>query len=324
VTPYVAGVDYYQFGIGAQKYELKITANTNDLSSTTPEFCVGQQVMLQAAWSPALPSGTQTNYDWFASLDFVNAIVPPATNEASALYRIDPTIQTNNPMPAWWCDGGYKYVFCKVTVQLPNGQTATVTGEGNVSIYKPQVQFPLEAIQPFVPMLTNGLLELGVSPGGYGVANFSARITSTTNFQGVANWVQLINRNASYQITSTAGQYWLDNDPFYNTDGVGGTNIDTPVPPGGITFDDNPQMGTTSFGIPYPYAYITDNFQTYLVFKPSDDSAGPSIWVTLGIVNWGWAAYETLNLSLSSTNVISPTYSSSDAFPTWLHTLHNN
>jgi hypothetical protein len=62
---------------------------------------------------------------------------------------------------------------------------------------------------------------------------------------------------------------------------------------------------------------FTDSFQTYLEFKPD----GPNnIWVTLGIVTWGWGGTETSGvLTSSSTN--QPTYSNSDQFPVWLQTL---
>jgi hypothetical protein len=219
VTPSasVAGVDYYQFGVGEQKYKLTISANTNDLSDTTPEFCVGQQVNLKAAWSPSLPSGTQTNYQWIASLDFIDKIVPPATNEASTNYVLDLTLMTNNPAPVWWYSGGYKYLWCNVNCRFSNGQTAAVIGEGNLSIFRPSVQFL--AGSPAAPMLADGFLELG-NVDNISNMTFAAQVTSKTNFPGLANWTQLNERAVTLPFDSTYGEYWLDNDQFYNN-GVG-------------------------------------------------------------------------------------------------------
>jgi len=70
-------------------------------------------------------------------------------------------------------------------------------------------------------------------------------------------------------------------------------------------------------------AGIADNFQTYLVFKPNDDSAGPSIWVTLGIVTWGWSATESV-FTLTSSNVTQAHYSAYDEFPEWIDVGHNS
>ncbi len=328
VTPQLQGVDYYTFTENQQKYTLTITANNTNLSNSIlggqPEFCVGQQVTMAVNWQPALPSAVWVNYNWVFQPDYINQIVDQGTNQ-SPLETINVGLKTNNPTSLWWYGGGVKLAGCNITLSTTNGQPiGAISPNGFVSIYSPQVQFPLVAIQPMVPMLTNSLLELGVALYGYGAPSFSARITSKTNFPGVANWVQLINRSGTSQFQTTSGQYWLDNDLFYNTDGIGGTNIDASVPNGGISFDDHPRVGTTSYGIPYPYVSINDSFETYLVFKPTDDTAGSSIWVTLGVVDWGWAASETLNLSLTSSTNAPPIYSITNAFPRWPSVLHNN
>jgi hypothetical protein len=94
VTPKVSGNDQYSFTVTATKYKLSITANGQDLSTNTPQFCVGQQVNLQATWNPPLPSGTQTNYDWFASLDFINGWNAAIYSDGSTYPTINPSILT--------------------------------------------------------------------------------------------------------------------------------------------------------------------------------------------------------------------------------------
>jgi hypothetical protein len=176
----VAGANYYDFNVDTQEYTLVITANSNNLSSVTPEFCVGQQVNLQAAWSPALPGGTQTNYQWIASLDFVNSALPPVNSDGSTY-------------------------------------------------------------------------------------------------------------------------------PYINSD-----------PIGTVPFQDAPGVSDV-----YGFESITDSFETYLVFQPTNQNGSSNIWVTLGTVTWGWSATESA-WTLTATNVTQASYSSSDAFPTWLHTGHNS
>ncbi|MGD0207197.1 MAG: hypothetical protein ABSC89_06295 [Verrucomicrobiota bacterium] len=296
--------------------QLKIFANGIDLSTNTPEFCVGQAVTNQLIFDPPLPNGTQIKYQWVASLDFVNSALPPVNPDGSSYPDIDPSMLTNNPTPIWWYNGGYKYIWCTATVQLPNGQTATVVDEGNVSIYTPQVQFADGS--PAFPMLYNGYMELGDENLQQGNMTFAAKVTSTNNFPGTANWTQLNNRYASYPNggQSTDGQFWLDNSEFYN-DGIGNDFPPTPVNPiGTVPFQDAPGVSDV-----YPLESITDSFETYLVFQPAPQNS--SIWVTLGIVTWGWSATESA-WSLTATNVTQATYSDSDKFPTWLHTGHNS
>jgi hypothetical protein len=308
------------------KYKMTVTANDNDLSVTNPEFCVGQQVNLQATWSPALPAGTQSSYNWFALMDYVNTTLPPVNPDASSNPDIDPDLLTNNPTSMWWYAAGYKYVFCITSNLFSNGQVVKLNNFGNLSIYRPSVSF-VDG-QDAIPMLYNGWMELGDDSLGVNNMVFAAQVTTQTNFQGVANWTQLNNREASYPNAGqdTDGQFWLDNDQFYNTVSnlVGGVPYNTSIDPQRtLQFQDAPGVATSILRVPLNIPQsITDQFQTYLVFKPDDDSAGSSIWVTLGVVTWDWTAIKS-STSLTVTNVTQATYSDSDAFPQWVHTGHN-
>jgi hypothetical protein len=314
VTPSVSGADDYIFGVTTQEYDLTITANNNDLSTTTPTFCVGQEVNLQAAWNPSLPNVTQANYNWVSSLLFVNDDLLPVTTDGSYTPYINANLLTNNPTFLWWYMDGYNYIWCKATIQFSNGQTVSMSAEGNNSVFKPKVNFYTGT--PATPMLADGSLELG-SEAGNGTMTFGAHITSTTDFPGIANWTQLNQRAVTLPFDSTYGQYWLDNGQFYNN-GIGAFPPPSPVNPvGSITFGDNP--GINDKGI--DYESITDKFQTYLMFRP--DPQDSSRWVTLGIVNWGWSATQ-LAWIITSSSVTPPTYTDSNTFPAWLHTAHNS
>jgi hypothetical protein len=219
---------------------------------------------------------------------------------------------TNNPAPVWWYSGGYKYLWCNVNCRFSNGQTAAVIGEGNLSIFRPSVQFL--AGSPAAPMLADGFLELG-NVDNISNMTFAAQVTSKTNFPGLANWTQLNERAVTLPFDSTYGEYWLDNDQFYNN-GVGAFPASTTVNTNGVVFfSDNP--GINDVGV--DYESVTDGFETYLIFKPNGNN---NIWVTLGIVNWGWSATQ-LAWVITSSSVTNATYTNSDAFATWLHTAHN-
>ena len=283
VTPIATeldGANDYTFYVQATNVTLTLFANGQDLSTNTPEFCVGQATTNQAVFNPPLPTGTKVTYQWVASLDFVNLITPPATNVASTSYSLDLSVLTNSTAPIWWCTGGYKYIYCTATVQLPNGQTATVIGRGNVTVDKPQVRI-VPSLAPAFVMLANGYMELGDENLQQGNMVFAAEVTST-NFPGTANWTQLNNREASYPNAGqdTDGQFWLDTSQFYNNS----TNFPPTLinPKKSVPFQDAPGVSDI-----YGFETITDSFKTYLVFQPLSQNGSSNIWVTLGIATWG-------------------------------------
>src|SRR6202007_890289 len=130
-------------------------------------FCVGQQVTLSNSFNPPLPVGTLVNYQWIISLDFVNGFLTPIASDASSNPYIDSSLLTNNPTSLWWYDGGDKYLWCKTTIQLPDGETFTNTAEGMVQIFRPKV-FKFTQLSPAFPILYNGYLELGDDNTGIG------------------------------------------------------------------------------------------------------------------------------------------------------------
>ncbi len=320
VTPVVLGnpnPDYYTFNASQQKYKLTVTANTIDLSTNTPEFCVGQLVNLLAAWNPALPSGTQTSYSWILTPEFLNAWLNPATSDGSSYPSIGPL--TENPLATWWYSSGYKPNWCLTTNVFSNGQQIDIIEHGDINIYRPQVHFTPGS--DAFPMIYNGSLELGDETLAVGNMTFAARIATKAEFPGAANWTQLNKREVTgiSLAETTDGQFWLDNSEFYNTISnlVNGLPDHTPINPiGTIRFSDSP--GVSDIG---GWLTITDSFQTYLMFKP--DPQASSIWVALGLVTWDWSATETA-WTMTATNVTQASYIDTDAFPQWLHTGHNS
>jgi hypothetical protein len=311
--------NFYAYSLSSQEYKLTLTASSSttnaDLSTNTPEFCVGQQVTFAAGWNSGTPPFTNAIYHWHLPGDYVNSFSYPC-DTCSLDYTIDPDQLTNSTTSCWYVDKPGGACSIGMSLQFANGQIVPIAAAGSFKVYKPTVNFTPEP--PFTPMVTNGLLELGDS--GTGMMDFNATVQS--KYSGNVNWTQLINRYGEYGplplwYTTTHGSYWLDTSQFYNDEGNTRVN-----PNGSIGFNDSPAIQSRLL-----YANMSDSFQTYLVFKPDGDS----IWVTLGMVNWGWsgdALYFTSGWELDSSSVTSPTYTDSDAFPAWSQTytgaLQNN
>jgi len=162
-------------------------------------------------------------------------------------------------------------------------------------------------------------LELGDDSTYVGTVYFKVGVSSTGSFPAFANWTQLVDRKAynnGVLFKSTTG-VWLDNDPLFNTvSGVlGAPPANTSVAPNGtVFFWDNPGVPSNIWR-----TSCTDKFSTYLVFQPAPTNT--SIWVPLGIVNWGWSAGETA-YNLTSTNVTIPTLTTNSVnFPFWTNRL---
>jgi hypothetical protein len=328
VTPTATGYDAYVFNVGQQRYDIKITANNIDVSTALPEFCVGQQVAMSASWVPALPASVSQDCSWVLSLPFLNDYHLPAAAGGSSIPLINQEKLDTNAASLWWYGDGYKYNYCHLRNIFPNSQVFSFVKSCDVKVFTPTVRFPASPIQPMNVLVKDGLLECGDSDGK-GAPSFSATIYSVTNFSGVANWVQLIKRGGSPQYRTTAGEFWLDNDPFYNTsggggaDGTGGTNVNTRISPfGSIFFDDHPN-GTVSH-YPLSARSLDDKFLTYLVFKPDGAS---DIWVTLGLVKWEWSGTESTSAlgveTLTSSWTNGPSFLKTNSFPNWNSVLHN-
>ena len=328
VTPQVAGLAFYNFDVNGHEYHPYVgltTSTTNaNLDTDVPEVCVGQTVTLGADWQGGIPPATSIDGVWWHLPEkYVNQPIIYSTNCTTYIKNED--LLTNTAVQCWYVNGNGQPQGCSVreTLHFSNGQSVNIAAAGKFMVYRPQMtQFT--PMPPFTPMVSTdyftGLLALGLGnhSTGDGYMHFKATVQST-DFGGNLNWTQLANRNVTgYSSWGTDGQYWLDNQPFYNTYGIGGTNVDVALNPPRITtatveLQDGPSIADLS------NVTITDNFKSYLRFKPTGDA----IWVTLGIVNWGWSATTGNAGVLQSTNVVPPTYTDSTDFPEWPNVKHN-
>lgn len=269
-TPLVSGPDFYAFGVGAQKYPMTILASSSttnaDLSTDTPEFCVGQTVSFVPGWNSGTPSFTNAIYHWHLPSKYVNE--PYAYSTYCNSYRLNSDLLTNRTTSVWYVNGNGGACSIGMSLQFANGQTVAVAAAGNFSVYRPTASNDVE--HSGVVSL-DGNFYLQDAP-----VDFYGHVQST--YHGVANWSQLVNRDcqqAFYVETGTGGNYWLDTHLFYaNQNSLAvGPRLDNPIP-----LNDAPEV------LIDVHVSNIDKFKTYLMFHPDGDG----IWITLGRTDWGW------------------------------------
>jgi Glucodextranase, domain B len=342
MTPQTTAVKDYTWSFQVTKVGLFAITNGTpiDLATTTPEFCVGQQVTF--ALNVPLNQIVDMVGHWTLPDKYVNQNLQytPFPSSSPNYYMNDWLLQNTNQTSCWFVNGSGGQVTVSLNLQLKNGQYVSVAENGNFTVYRPQANLIANSA-------TIGSVTVAASGANIPAAKltsgdviFDANITST-DFSGQANWVQLINRQMTcdgfgslfYLQNNTDGS-WLDNDPFYNTVGgaVGTEATNSPVEIGAsstIPFGtdgagDQPSLGILSTS----FISLTDSFKTYLVFNPDPNNAA-NIWVTLGRVDWGWSGYAAFDiptikwlLITGSTNA--PTYINTDEFPVWPSVYHNS
>ena len=345
VTPRVAGIPMYHFQevpdwVGVGTYAPSINANGFDLNYdpllgfSSPEFCVGQKVTLQPAWngttywlySPPNIDYVNTTYSWALAGTFVNRYTP-GSGSASGTWDIDPA-SLNWAVPfGYWTTGGSKNAYLTARLHFSNGQSVTVSANGQFNIFKPHANMINPAIHG-TPMnvwtvpwnLVNwGGISLGIVSTTSNMSYVVQVISS--DFAGDAKITQLCTLDAiggsllGYNYSILVNNALDGSDPYGLQPGQTGAatmvfkGANPPVNANEINLDDAP--GTEAFS---PFHYY-GSFDDYIMFKPSGDG----IYVTIGKVTWGTtfgAIYPSMTINPNS--VSGPTGpDSSHNFPVW-------
>ncbi len=324
ITPTVTGKDFITFSVGGQKYVPKISArgngqNYDDLSVTNPKFCVGQLLTFSLNWDVTPSATSRDNIWWHLPEKFVNQ----ATNYSPTCttYVKNNDLLTNAVQQCWYVNEQGGNCSVHETLHFTNGQNVNIAAAGGFVIDRPEVDFALSSAGPINFNTNNGVLKSG---------DITFKATVAANFAGVLNWTQLIKRQAygnGQWLQNTYGNFYLDNDPLYNTvTDTNGNNVGTPptnTPIGSdavavINFEDSPTIQCEPLN-----SWINDSFKTYLVFKPDGDG---SIWVTLGRADWGWSALVSwyFGWDFDAGSLTQPSYTDLDEFPVWPDILHNS
>jgi len=288
----------YTFTNKVQEVQLELFANGIDLSTTNPEFCVGQQVVLSNAFDPPLPQGTQVAYQWVADLDFGNDFLSTASPDGSSQLYINTALLTNSSARLWWYSGGAKRVWCIATVQLPSGHSVQVESQAAVSIYRPVIDDFIDSPPAFATnAIVDGVFSLSLGNGNVGDMEYEVDILS--KYAGRADITQLVNRQAANGNTSSSTSgFWLDNFRFIivqsnDPDAARQVRAGTDAR---LLFGDGPYfpLAHSAFN---DITSIVDSFQDYVIFRPDAGNAQSNIYVCLGTNSWSWSAATTYSNS---------------------------
>lgn len=274
---------YYQFKLMAQP--ITILANGIDLSTTKPEFCVGQQITFTLSGLPMSQVsnmiGAWTLPDTFVNEQVVYAPTPPPVPPICTNDIINTNLLLNtNITSCWFIDNpGSKHVNVNLSLLLNNGQLLTVARNGNFSLYKPTFSY-------------TGLLNGAWFDGTTLWAQMSWNEMLNSKYDGQFGITQLIFGTGFY--FSTDGEYVLDGDTeIYGNGGVNGPSQYVASNPSTHTihFLDTPSAPAT------PCVTMDINFKDYFRFQPTN-----GIWVTIATNGWSVNASACVSTGASATN----------------------
>jgi len=309
------------------KYPVTIIASTNgtpvDLSTNTPEFCVGQNVTFTLS---GLPTGVILDLvgNWQLPAKFVNW----QTNYSSTCttyVRNDDLLQNTRRTSCWFYNTNGNTVGTHLNLHFSNGQYANVAALGNITVFRPSVtNVPDSTMIPsfFTTNTTDKTINIPyVSLGGSDDprpkppqhqmeidVHFCAG-----KYSGIGGIVQLLTLDYSapwYPPFSLGYPNFSDwrldgNTVMYSTNRVDSH------PAGNVVYlQDSPARG-------HPYSFGTirckASFKDYCMFQPDG-----GIPVTIGIVTWSCDGESPSAGVLSTNSVIGPSSpDGSDNFPVW-------
>jgi hypothetical protein len=326
ITPKVNGTNDYTFNVWATKYHGYIglaTSTTNaNLDTATPEVCVGQTVTLAADWQNGLPPYAYVDNIWWHLPDkYVNQ----QTNYSSTCvtYVQNVNLFTNTAIQCWYINGPGGTCSVRESLRFTNGQSVNIVAKGNLSVFRPKVDYLITATNTVVGFTTNDGIYLGVGVGygnTTGDMDWAAHLVNNFKiYDGISSYLQLINTTdlgytPQYSI-STSGSYFLDND------GRSGQQVYDNTNETGARLFYNDAPGTDFYVD--TYAARSDNFLTYIQFLPDG-----GIPVTIGLVTWDWAGEAKViggNWSQTFGKIGAPQLNASiDSYPLWSQVYTNS
>jgi len=297
--------DHFSKSSSVNVFDVQIFRDGTDITGTTADVIVGQQINLgmgvlpeddlasQIQWS--VPRSVVANYVVNfdpASPGTTTAAVTPLTNLGNATVGF------------YWVDGGDgRQVTVSCTV---NGFQLTKTATFNVKRPSAQITAQTNASTTIDTGTGNLEIHLGVSPdrGSPPGLAFSRIIQLPAGFSsGSTQWVQVFSKfNGGNNIASFQRDGLDDIYPY-----------------------DSHSSTTDSPGATLPSSGLTSTFTDYtatmwLMYKPLN-VPGSSIWVPLRQVTWSWAATATFDGTqwtlASYTDPQNLSDSDSTTYPTW-------
>lgn len=306
VTP-TTSAPMYSFTVDGGAHILTILARGNDnnydLSTNTPEFCVGQLLTFDGYWDSEPPNIVANDTLWHLPGKFVNK----ATNypPTCTTYVKDSNLLTNATTQCWYVNQPADACSVREILHFSNGQIVNIAAAGNFTVYRPSVN----------PIVTNGISGAAIYTNDYpnllwlddGPMKFDVFISSKYpgNF-GLSQLVKFTSESGLFPFSFnwTYGDYYLDGSEYYDAlHKVSETSEIFDTPGQGIESRQN-------------FASYNGDWKDYVRFIPNG-----GIPVTLGRIDWSWAATadKTIDWSIVSDGVDGPTLHDDDSFPVWSH-----
>jgi hypothetical protein len=296
-------IEPYEANDCMQVYDVRILRDSSNITGTTTNVIVGQQINLSVQ---LLPSGTTaSSIQWTVPGTRVqDYVASSSTGTVTSLSSL-----TSSSISYAWVDGADgRQVTLAVTISgTPFTKTATFN-----------VKRPTASITTSTGSVVVGTgwgdteLSFGVDPSHHGI-DFSRSITIPSGFSGSTEWIQLATPLRRRQLNSGTWERWE------------GSGLDTQYPypelSTGVTADSPGEHMTSDL----LQDTADDSFEMWLMFKPTGTG---SIWVPLRKVSWSWSGAAsrsgstwTLNSSSHSTN---PSDADSTTHPTWTRNTTSN
>jgi hypothetical protein len=327
----------YSFTVGQQKHKLYILANdtplTEDRVAPLAKYCVGQYIGFSPMWRPVGPPGISKQVvQWNFDGDYVNDSWQLCTNPpdfpvpiyyGSVNYTNNPAMLTNENTHAWWVSGGPDWPGLQYLANLnekltfSNGQTATLSRQGLLDMYRPSLVNWAQDVQVIVTNYTThlGLVEeihVG-TPTGDKAMGFHVYVSSS--YPGMAGFTQTYD-DQSYP--NNNGSDVLDAAEIYPNPNQGPITINPANnwTANMLALNDRPYEGSTPNGT---FVSLVLQFRDYARFMPS--IGGPNIYITLGKVTWNvnaTATYTNGAWVLNPGSPVVPSWGTSQEFPSWV------
>src|SRR5205085_7415543 len=295
-------------------YQITIKQDGTDITNTSHDVIVGQQINLVAEVKPA--GTTISSQQWTIPGNPIANYAVNFTCETCATSGTVTQLSSLNSSSEtfyWYTGGDNRQVQYSATI---NGQQYSATATFNVK--RPTAQVLATTPGSVAADQADGFWALHFGVPGLGNAhgiNFSIQsLTIPTGFSGTTEWVQLVTNSTRTAQLNTGPQQTLQ-----------GSGLDTLYPyDTGNSTDDSPAQGLDCDH--YSAYTVNDQFTMWLMFKPSTTGA---IYVPLRKVDWSWNGtanrfFCSWTLGSISGHSNNPTDADATTFPQWTTNINQS
>ena len=252
--------------------KVRILLKGNNITNTTQNVIVGQQINLSATVTGGTPSNPQWNIPGTKVANYVVTYTDETSSTSAVVTELTSQDLTQSAINFYWVDGGDSRQV-QYSVRINN---RTYTGRATFNVKKPTGTISGQILGSVNLSNFNSVYGLWFGktdppPPVPGIA-FSRSMTIPSGFSGEFQWVQ----------TWVRLRRLKRNNIWYRSQGYG---LDSRYPyESGANANDSPGIDIETLD---QNVYANESFVMYLMFKPSIRGA---IWVPLKKIEWGWRA----------------------------------